>query len=240
MFRNHLSEEVKAELENIPTAHCNYLMKLFERAPVNLLEAIEVRHVPNGEIFIEENEKVSNVYFLLSGHAKALERRILGTEYNYMEFSPITLLGSMEILLGSDTYQATLIALSPCVFLTMRAQAFRNWIESDPNALLMESKNLVRCLLEQGKKERVFLFLQGQDRLFKLFIDEYAHENNPVYEIKKTRQQLSDCSGLSVRTVNRALKSMKDEGYISIVDHRIFVSREQYKKMSDRLECILS
>ena len=85
----------------------------------------------------------------------------------------------------------------------------------------------------------LLLFLQGRYRLFLLFCQEYqisGTEEKCV--IRWTRQELSDCSGLSTRTVNRLVGSMQEEGYIEYYRGRISISREQYERMQEHLDGI--
>ena len=232
--------EVLKVIASLPDVQRDFLQEMFRNMPKVIFDRIQVRNIPKGEILVRENEKLTTVYFLLSGRFQAFEHRILGTEYDYINFTPVKLLGSMEALLDYDTYQTTLIASSACMVLSMEIRDFKNWIEKDTNALLLEFRSLGRCLLEQGRKERVFLFLKGQDRLIMLLLEEYKKQGTETAVIAKTRQNLSDCCGLSSRTVNRALHNMHADKMVTLEGHKIKVNSAQAERLKDYLEKIIS
>ena len=68
------------------------------------------------------------------------------------------------------------------------------------------------------------------DRLALLLMDMYQkYEKNGVLQISSTRQELSDSSGLCVKTVNRAVKKFEDDGWISRQGNKISIDMEQYE-----------
>lgn len=220
----------------------DYISKLFQDAPLWLFDNISIMNLEKNKVFILENTPVNKVYFLVEGSVKAVENRIYGKEYDYMHFTPVKIFGSMEILLDIMEYKTSLVSVTPCIFLVMQQDRFREWIQKDINALLMETKSMGSYLLEQSRKERNFLFLSGKDRLFLVFMDLYEYQ---IMEQKRciinmTRQELSDCSGLSVKTINRAVKKMEEEGFIGRSGSKILISSEQFMKMQDYIKNLIS
>ena len=55
-----------------------------------------------------------------------------------------------------------------------------------------------------------------------------------------TRKDLSNSTGLCVKTVNRCISQMEDEGYISREGKGIIISEEQYQRiklaMADKID----
>ena len=55
-----------------------------------------------------------------------------------------------------------------------------------------------------------------------------------------TRKDLSNSTGLCVKTVNRCISQMEDEGYISREGRGIIISEEQYQRiksaMADKID----
>ncbi|MEG0565697.1 MAG: helix-turn-helix domain-containing protein [Hungatella sp.] len=50
-----------------------------------------------------------------------------------------------------------------------------------------------------------------------------------------TRQQIADCSGLSVKTVNRVIQELSDENYICKRGNKLVITREQYEDMKKEI-----
>ncbi len=100
---------------------------------------------------------------------------------------------------------------------------------------------MAEYLLEQARNVRAFLFLQGSDRLSMLLKNRYEkYAVNGILKIKSDRQELSDYTGLSVKTMTRSVKKLKEEGLITKEENYIVVSREQYILLKENLAQILS
>lgn len=239
---NSKIEVVLEATKTIPEDKKEYMNHLFQDAPFWVLDCLNIQRYKENEVFIRENEPVDKIYILIEGIVKAVDHRIFGIEYDYMRFKPIKLFGSMEILLELDNYKTTLNTVTPCTFLVMKAERFRDWIDKDINAMKMESKSMGSYLLEQGRRERTFLFLNGIDRLYMVFMRNYEHMS---YEHKKcilsfTRQELSDCSGISIKTINRSIKKMEEDGLIDRRGNKILISKEQYERMQIYIRNIIA
>ena len=89
-------------------------------------------------------------------------------------------------------------------------------------------------LLEQARNNRVFLFLQGADRLIMLLTIMY--EQSEVVEdltIANDRQKLSDYTGLSVKTITRAVQSWSLRGCLVALAVSVTVNQQQYELMKE-------
>lgn len=211
-----------------------YLEKYFKNAPMWLLDSFKIVRMEKDHVFIREKTEVDTVYVLVEGIVKALDYRIFGIVYNYMWFYPIKTFGSMEILLDLQNYMTTLTTVTPCTMLVISKDKFEKWMRNDINTVLLETKSMGSYLLEQARKERIFLFSQGVDRVILLFMHLYEKmAENGKCILKFTRQDIADQSGLSIKTINRSIKKIEEEGYISREGNKIIILESQYKMMQD-------
>lgn len=218
----------------------DYLNKYLLNAPMWILDSFQIVNMEKNHVFIRENSEVDMVYILVEGIVKAIDYRIFGIKYDYMRFYPVKVFGTMEILLEFERYMTTLITVTPCKMLVISKNKFEEWIKKDINALLLESKTLCAYLLEQARRERVFLFVHGIDRIILLFIEFYEQmAQNKKCILKLTRQDIADCSGLSIKTINRSVKKMQEEGYIGREGNSIIISEKQYLKMKEYISPIV-
>ena len=51
-----------------------------------------------------------------------------------------------------------------------------------------------------------------------------------LYKINLTRQQLQDETSINVKTLNRTISQLKEEGFISLEKGKICYYKENYKK----------
>lgn len=212
----------------------DYIGNYLSCAPEWLLDSIQLINIKKNTIFIRENAKVDSVYILVDGMVKAIDYRFLGNSYDYMWFYPVKTFGGMEILLELDHFQTTLSTMTSCKMLIISKNIFEKWMKSDINALSMEVKTMGSFLLEEVKRERVYLFMQGSDRLIYILTLLYEQTGiDNVCTIKLTHQDLADSTGLSVKTINRSLKKLEEETYITRLGNKIIINEHQYKKMKE-------
>lgn len=99
--------------------------------------------------------------------------------------------------------------------------------------MAMEAKSMGIFLLEEVKRERIFLFMQGSDRLTYTLMNIYEHtmsQNSCV--INLTQQNLADSTGLSAKTISRSLRELEQSNYILRSGNKIIISEEQYQLMN--------
>jgi CRP/FNR family cyclic AMP-dependent transcriptional regulator len=224
-------------IHQLPSTSKEYLEKYLSNAPSWLLEALQIITVKKDVIFIREETKAEAIYILVEGIVKAIDYRFLGNSYDYMWFYPVISFGGMEVLLDLDQFQTTLSTMTPCTMLIIPKNIFEKWIKSDINALSMEVKSMGSFLLEEVKRERIFLFMPGFDRVVYMLtqIYEQTAENNSC-TIKLTHQDLADRTGLSLKTINRSLKELEVDSHIGRIGNKIMIEDLQYKKMKEMLE----
>ena len=234
---------VLEQINSISKGQKEYLSSLFREAPLWLMDCMTIYKCDKDVVFIREGTPVDSVLIMVEGAVKAVDHRIFGIEYDYMRFYAVKMFGSMEMLLDIDQYKTTLKTVTPCIFLVIPGERFIDWIDKDMNALRMETKSMGTYLLEQGRRERSFLFLNGMDRLMMVFMRSYewqhADNENGGCVVNYTRQELSDNSGLSVKTINRSVKKLVEDGYISRRGNKILISTEQYEAISEYLNKIV-
>lgn len=217
------------------------LNEYFENAPAWIINCISVERMKKGRVFIREGEPVDVIYFIIDGLIKATDYRIYGIKFDFVLFSDVYAYGGMEVVLGLDKYRTSMQTVTDCIVLKIPKPQFAKWINSDFKALKHESKLMGEYLLEQARSVRAFLFLQGADRLSLLFENRYKNfAVNGVLELRNDRQELSDYTGLSVKTITRSVRKLKEEGMITKVGNSIFINQEQYNKIKESLSKILA
>ncbi len=226
--------------KSLPEEHSQQLNNLLSNAPRWLLESMQIITKKKHTVFIEENTPADTVYILVEGTVRAVDYRIRGIAYDYMWFYPIKVFGSMESYFHIDNYMTTLMTVTNCTLLAMTKKNFERWIWGDTHALKQEIASMGEYLLDQSRTGRVLLFLQGMDRILYLLAKNYEYErpaDTLVMDI--SRQELSERSGFSIKTVNRSVKKMEEEGFIGRSGRRIVITKEQYKKMKEYLDPIV-
>ena len=219
-------------IDGLPPERQDALNDYLMNAPKWLLESLQIVRIEKKTSFIRENDPAETVYILVDGIVKATDYRIQGIAYDYTRFFPIETFGAMEFFIGYKQYKTTLITETDCCFFRLSKANFAKWMLTDPHAVLLLTRATSEYLLQQVRKERLFLFLPGEERLFLLFMEVYQKtKQDGVSRIKLMRKDLSGSTGLCIKTVNRCIKQMEADGYISREKRDIVIDREQYERI---------
>lgn len=213
----------------------NYLNKYLENAPISILEQIDIADMKGGTTFIYEGEEIEKIYILVEGSVKATDQYRDGVSFEYMWFKPVKVFGTMEILLDMDTYRTSLTTVTNSRFLVVARRAFEKWISHDEKALRLEAKTMGNYLLTQAKMARAFLFFEGKQRVM-IFIEAILNMNGGENSIRLSRQRIADSTGLSTRTVDRAIRELTEDGYLHCRGGRLYFSPEQRKRLKEDTE----
>ena len=213
-----------------------YLEKFLKNAPMWLLEEFHEVNISKDIEFVSENDPANTVYILLTGVVKATDIRVFPVVYDFIRFYPIEIFGAMEFLLREDTYRTTLITVTNCKFLKLSIEQFSKWVLNDINAMKMFTEAMTRYLLDQCRKERLYLFLQGEERVL-LFLSDIYEKNGLADEIviNISRNDLAKGTALSVRTVNRTIKELIKEGFLVKKGRKLILPFEKYQEIKKRL-----
>ena len=217
-----LNIETQKQIEKLNPEKADYLKQYFAGAPRWLLEQFQVIEVPAGTVFIHEGEPAERVYVLLQGQVSAVDYRVQEAVYGFFQFYPIELFGVMEILGGMERYKTSLAAVEKSIFLRIGRDQYERWLKSDSNAFQMETKEIVNYLV----------LLSGNQRVYQVLIKLYkSYEENGTYSAYISRKDFSEMTGLSERTITRAIKSLVSEGYITKKGWNITMDSSQYQRL---------
>ena len=141
-------------------------------------------------------------------------------------------MGGMELIMDLDTYQATLQTITPCTSIRIPADVYARWLRTDIRALKQEAKIMGHYLYEQGVTSGPICLCRGQTgwRFF-LNTDIKNMQKNGKLTFTNTRQELAEYSGLSVKTVNRAVKKFEEQGLISRSGKTFYIDEGQYEQL---------
>lgn len=229
------------KLNHLPPDKKEQVFAHFKTAPTWLLEHIHIVELPENTVFIREGQPATDIFVVASGTIKAIEYRVLGVQYDFIQFTKVYSMGGMEALMDLDNYRTTLKTIDPCIAIRIPRASFEKWVNSDVDAMKYEAKLMGEYLLEQGRLAREYMFLPGPERLAKLFVRKFEkYAKNGVLTIRENRQSLANETGFGIKTINRAVKSLADGGYITKKDRSIVITLEQYESLKRLIGMIIA
>ena len=234
-------EESLPFLTNIEADRKEEFEQYFRTAPLWISGFFSTEVLPKKTILIHEGAPVDTVYFIAAGIIKATEYRVYNIAYDYMFFNRVYAFGGMEIVMNLDKYRTTLQTVTECTVLKIPAPVFRQWLDTDMHAFKHESRLIGEYLLEQARCSRALLFLQGANRVAFLLANRYRnYAKNGVLRLRGNRQELSDFTGLCVKTINRSIKKFRESGLISVDGRYLLINYEQYVRLEKIVSEILA
>ena len=239
-MKNNNLDKILELLGNIDRERKQQFYVYFANAPWWLIDSIVIEKIKKGKTFIREGSPVDTICFIGNGIIKATDYRIYGISFDFMLFTKVYAYGGMEVIMGMDKYRTSLQTVTDCIVLKIPKAQFSKWLKSDIQALSHESKLMGEYLLEQARNVRAFLFLQGADRLTMLLTNRYEkYARNGILKLDNDRQELSDFTGLSIRTITRSIKILKEDNLITKENNYITINQEQYIRLKKNLSEIL-
>lgn len=234
-----IASQIKDILVRIPDNQEAYFRNYFSNAPDAVLNAIRIEKICQDHLLTEENEPIEKIYVLMEGVVKAIDYRVKGSAYEYARFEAVTVIGSMECVFGIQEYITTLVTSTPCTLLVIPRSVYESWLWEDTNALRAEAQSMRSYLLDRTRESRVMILLNGAERLVYVLIKECKKVGSmDEYILSINRQELADQCGFSVKTVNRSLKKLEEDGLLSKNGHKIRISQSQYIAMKEYLDSV--
>lgn len=233
-------DELHALFKTLDNQSQIYLEKYFKEAPDWLYDSIQIVNYPNNYTFIEQGSKIESITILIKGIVKGTDYPILGAMYDFMWFKSVQTFGALEYFSEEPVFNATLMTACPCTMLLIPMTVYIRWIQSDQNAMHIDACMTTKQLLYEIRRERVYIFMQGTERLTYFLILYYKQfAKNGICNIRLTRQEISDSTGLSIRTVNRSLTTLLENNCLRKSGNNLMIQREQYDNLREMLVDIL-
>lgn len=191
---------------------------------------------------LSEGESAENVFVLIKGKARLNIMQRKGFHYILDKGEQTTIFGDLEVINNEKEYYATVTAQSDCQVIAFAKETYLQWINSSPDTMFRIMKGAINTILAQLFSERGNLFLDANVRMTNTLLHYYENhcsENNSKVCIRLTRQEISDTTGYSIRTVARRLEALEERGYISRENRHCYITAKQYKALQNYLkECL--
>ena len=219
-------------LRYIDKSKVNQYKEYFSTAPDWLIDSLKLEQLDKDIIFVRENLPVENVYFVVKGSIEAVDYRFQGVVYEFMRFDKVYAMGGMEYIMDKQNYGTTLRTVTKCNIIKLPKKDFAKWLDNDIVALKKEAQRVSEYLYEDARNGRAFLFLNGEERIAMVLSERYEkYSRHGVLQVKGGRQRIANATGVCLKTVQRAINKLVEEGFISQDGTRLSVNEEQYKRL---------
>lgn len=182
------------------------------------------KKVNKGEVIFNEGTSCSFYYQLVSGRVRWINIDEEGKEFIQIFVEPGECFGELP-LFDDEPYAATAIADENVVVIRLHKTVFHKMIAEDSDLHFAFSK-----LLSQRIRFK-FLLLKAlacndPEKRISVLLNYFKKENKnfcqDCNQLKLTRQQIADMTGLRVETVIRSMRHMHDKGELVITKGKVY------------------
>ncbi|ETS30356.1 transcriptional regulator [Photorhabdus temperata] len=192
-----------------------------------LMEKSDVVEMKKNVYLTHQLSKFTHLYILVEGKLKVEYYNINGKFFVFALATPLFLIGDLELFHSQgDSIMNTISAQEPSVLLSMPLERVKIFGLTDPRFLEFVCKQLSNKLFESSLLQSG-AFLTVEDKL-KRFLYYNAKKKGSIFVLEK-RENLAAILGVSVRQLNRAIKSLNEKEIImsknkqvKIIDCRLF------------------
>ncbi len=175
------------------------------------------------EIIFNEAEIPRYYYQLKSGKVKMFNLTEDGKEFTQGFFEKNTSFGEPP-LFGSFAYPASAMCIEDCEVYVLEKKVFINLLKAHPDIHLKFTKQLCNRMLYKAKIMKELSIHPPEHRILTLLhhLKDSANAEG-LFEVKLTRQQISDLTGLRVETVIRAIKQLEKTEKLILKQRKVYI-----------------
>lgn len=220
-------------LEETSESRHGLLKQLFTNCPNDVLQQLQLIHLRKNRNLISTYQSSSPVFLLLSGRLQAIEERVVDIPYSFTELQPVDIVGDYELFTGMEGHYVTLKTMEASVCAKMSASSYLQWMKSDANALFLRTQMLMKELSVQTQLQRQYLFMDNRTRLLLFLIRSLGQRGG---RIQATRERIAASIGCSVRTCNRIILTLSQNGLVECNHGKLQISERQITAIKKELE----
>lgn len=191
------------------------------------------------QFIISRGEFPKYLYFIKSGRAMGTRNYSDGNEYNYFLLDHTNgCLGLLEIFARENAYVASIICLSQVEVIQLDAGLIYSYVMEHEDMLRRCLTLVASDLYQRSANDGLFYYLNGLNRVRYYFIDYYnahKHEKSDRVVVEAEYRDIATSVGISVRTVGRSIRKLKDAQEILSKDKKIILTKEKYEMLISNL-----
>lgn len=210
-------------------------------APETIKNQCTVEKFSAESIIQRKDYGITSFFIICQGEVRVVNEFECGNLYVIEENKAIDFIGDVAALAGLKKASATTQAITDCLTIKLPLSSFYEWIKVDNSFLLMVSQRVATKLYNSSYTKGMELYYPATHLILNLIITYINTMKNPkrnkssIY-VKLTRQQIAETLGVTVRTVNRAIKRLKDDNLIFTSRGQIQINNNQYRQLIEAFE----
>ena len=218
------------------------LKEYTKNMPEDIRSRCTVRTHAAGSIIHQKNMELGYFGIVAKGENRVINEFENGNVYMIESNKAIDFIGEVTILAGMSHTSVTIEAVTDNVVAYISRRDAERWLASDINILNLAARHTAFKLYRSSYNNGAKLFYPPSYLLLDYMV-KYGRQSGmessrppAAITVLRTRQMLQEEIGVNVKTLNRTIRQLKEEGFFSICKGKITFTREQYEKAIEWLE----
>ncbi len=197
----------------------------------NLEKIVRLRHYRSGQKIIQEFDRGTELFVIVSGSVKVSTEDQEGREIIVSIGYPSDFFGEIA-LLDEDTRSATVTALEVTTVIAIEKSDFLKFFTTYPEFALRLLAVMGRRIRQTDEKLMHMAFADSFAKIARTLLQIFEKEGvrdlggTPYINDRFTRQELASLSGVSRETVSRSLGAFIQAELIRVANNRIYILNE--------------
>lgn len=221
-----------AELEQLVPDLITYTKNM----PLDIRTRCTVRTHQAGSIIHQKDMLLDYFGIVALGENRVINEFENGNIYMIEGNKAIDFIGEVTILAQMDRTSVTIEAITKNIVAYISRKDAELWLAQDMNILLLASRHTAFKLYRSSYHNGAKLFYPPSYLLLDYIVKfgNLMNINNisptQTITINRTRQYLQEEIGINVKTLNRTIRQLKEEGFFYIYKGKISFTKEHYCK----------
>ena len=214
------------------------LSAYFEHIPEDIKKSYTIRIYPPGTIIHQKDFKLDKFGIIAKGEHRVINEFENGNVFMIEKNEPIDFVGEVTILAGMEKTSVTIETLTEATVIYFSRKDFERWIKEDIHFLRLVSRKVAYKLYRSSYNRGARLFYPPNFILLDYILKQAIQlgiEKKKEIVIQKSRQELYEECGIAVKTLNRTISKLKEDGMISLKKGKICIDSSQYELAKEKI-----
>lgn len=228
-------EDLVKEVPELETYICHM--------PEALKHRYTIRVYPPGRIIHQKDSELEHFGLIVKGETRVINEFQNGNIFMIEKNHAIDFVGEVAILAGMEKTSVTIETLTETTVIYFHRKDFEEWIAGDIHLLRLIAERIAYKLYRSSYNRGARLFYPPRYILLDYMLKYAAAaqiEQKGHAVIKKTRQEIYEECGIMVKTLNRTIKKLEEDGIVTMHKGKMTMTAEQYRQAQLEMQHFLN
>lgn len=206
---------------------------IYPMFPDWLRPKLYVRQFKTGDIVHNKDEYIDYFGILCTGAIKIVNAFENGNIYLIQKNIPIDFIGEVVLISGYQKSSVRIVAVEDSYAVFMSANDCKRLFEENFEFYKLVTKKIAQKLYMHSYKHGVTLSYPPKFILAEYLITKFEKQKNPELRILETRETIAEETGVNLRTLNRAIKNLREEDFLTINHGKIRVTKKHISHLKE-------